>query len=151
MVEFKIKDVAKNIETSTQYIYQIMPELIEKKMAYRNEKNKPIIYDIGVEYLRNKRIENFKVEKNNFKTFESISNEKHNINRFNNFQIEEERESIVAIYKNLYEEQKKETEYWKEMYIDKDRKYNEITSSLLLSQGIEDQPKKKKWGFWNKG
>ena len=149
MVEFRIKEVARNIGTSTQYIYQIMPELVEKKMAYRDERNKPVIYDIGMEYLRNKRMENFKVEKSNFKNYESMINRNADTEELQSLQLDKERENIVAIYKNLYEEQKQETNYWKEMYIDKDKKYNEITSSLLLSPGKEES-KKRKWGFWNK-
>lgn len=153
MVDFTVKEVARHIDTTTQYVYQQIPDLIEKGLAYRDEKKKPFIYDKGLEFLRAKRMTGIQVANKGLQS--NINEQEENTEKSikNEFASDKEIQKIVDIYKSLFEEQKQETKYWKEKFEEKDRAYTEITSSLLLPPGKEEeqqQPKRKKWAFWNR-
>lgn len=153
MVDFTVKEVARHIDTTTQYVYQQIPDLIEKGLAYRDEKKKPFIYDKGLEFLRAKRMTGIQVANKGLQS--NINEQEENTEKpiKNEFASDKEIQKIVDIYKSLFEEQKQETKYWKEKFEEKDRAYTEITSSLLLPPGKEEeqqQPKRKKWAFWNR-
>ena len=150
MADFSVKEIAFNIGTSTQYVYQQMPELESKGMAYRDKKNKPVIYESGLNFLMEKRktglqVANKGLAKNNQQNGEN--EEGTSEKDFASTEIKQ----LLETYKKLYEEQKQETSRWIQMYQEKDRALTEITSSLLLPAGEEkEQPKKKKWGFWHR-
>lgn len=154
MVDFSVKEVARHIDTTTQYVYQQIPDLIEKGLAYRDEKKKPFIYDKGLEFLKAKRMTGIQVANKGLQSNEKEREESIEESTKSEFASNKEIQKIIDIYKNLFEEQKQETKYWKEKFEEKDRAYTEITSSLLLPAGKEEEkeqkPKKKKWGFWNR-
>jgi len=147
MAEFSVKEIARNIDTSTQYVYQQIQYLMDNGLAYRDEKNKPIIYDKGLEFLRNKRMAGLQVANKGLQSDFVNNDENAPKSTKKDFASVENIQEIIAIYKNLYEEQKQEANYWKDMFIEKDRALTEIASSFLLSAGKEEQPKKKKWFF----
>ncbi len=156
MVEFSVKQVANNIDTSTQYVYQQMPDLIGKGLATRDKNGRPIIYDKGLNFLLEKRKTGLQVANKGLKN-KTINNEENTKestkNEFaSNNESAETYKKLYEEFKKLYEEEKQESNRWREMYIEKDTALTQITSSLLLTAGKEaqQQPKRKKWVFWNK-
>lgn len=151
MAEFSVKDVAFNIGTSTQYVYQQVPELVDKGMAYRDKKDKPVIYESGLNFLMEKRKTGLQVANKGLQS-ENVKNEENtDTPKENSFASNEN--LVAELYKKLYEEQKEETKYWREKFEEKDRRLTELTSGLLLNPAKEEEQKsqKKKWGFfWNK-
>lgn len=153
MAEFSVKQVAFNIGTSTQYVYQRMPELINKGMAYKDKKDKPIIYETGLNFLMEKRKAGLQVANKGLAKNKQQNEENEEETSEKDFASAEIKQ-LLETYKKLYEEQKQETSRWIQMYQEKDKALTEITSSLLLPAGQEEQQeqksKKRKWGFWNR-
>ena len=156
MAEFTVKEIARQIQTSTQYVYQQMPLLMKKSLAYRDENNKPIIYDKGLEFLLAKRKTGLQVANKGLQSdFESVEKKPEETNDSEvvteSKVFASEMYKAIEIYKKLYEEQKEEAKYWKEQFIEKDKALTELTSGLLLPPAEESAKKqKKKWGFWNR-
>lgn len=148
-IDFTVKEIAKQLDCSTQYIYSILPQLVEQGLAYKdNEKHSKITVN-GLNYLREKRTSNLQQLNNRtiLQEEEKVENKE-----------EEDFATIMQLnpYKILYEEtlkrceeQKKEIEYWKEMYIEKDKTLTSITSQFLLTDKTEEQKEKKK-GFFKR-
>lgn len=107
---FTVKEVARQLGCSTQYIYSIIPKLNKKGLAYKDNQGRKITND-GLIYLKD--------EKN--KTLKRFENKIGQKTCENNLQPNP--------YKILYEEtlkrceeQKKEIEYWRTLYIESRKK-----------------------------
>lgn len=137
MVEFTVKEIAFQLDSTTQNIYKKLDKLISKGMAYKDSKGHPFVYDTGLEYLKQEKISRQKVVKlKNANTSKSTDNNDKN-------ELQNENETVAKLYKKLYEELKIERDFWKNKFEEKDRAYNEVTSQLLLSSGNQNAVAKK--------
>ena len=142
-LDFKVKEVAKYIETSTQYIYQQIPNMIEKGLAYRDSDGRPFINSSGLNYLKDRRSRTMQGKESKV-----IIEAENNCNINKNENLQTSKESIANPFKILYEETKKrcdeqakEIEYWKSLYEEKDKILMSITSQYLLEGNVEKEKK----------
>ena len=146
MAEYSISEAAKALNyNSVQAIYNQSKELESLGYLKTNTFGKKVITDAGLEYLRIKRIANYRNEESDIRTMEDklMIPEAEIENRF----LREQNQSLkeqVNYFKAKYEEAEKDNKLWKEMYRQRDEIILEKERSMLLPVV------NKKNKFWNK-
>ena len=160
---FSVKEVARNLQISTQAIYKQKEELISKGYMVKNDSNQWEITDNGFNYLQDKKI--------NFVQQHAIGNIQPVVNQVENKQVEAEEEKpknidftsndtvvnlLIEQYKtqlqtltNQLKEVQEQKEYFKAKFEEKDNLLNQYINTHLLpptelqQDNRQDQPTKK--------
>lgn len=148
MAEYTIQEISQALGySSVQAVYKQSKELEELGYMRLNKEGKKVITDDGLQYLKIKRIANYRLD---FKTGdEEKIEEKLTIseseieNKFLKKQIEI-LQNEVAYFKTKSEKYEKDNDLWREMYRDKDKQFLELT----ISKKQENNRKIKKRWFW---
>lgn len=146
MAEYSVSEAAKALNyNSVQAIYNQSKELESLGYLKTNTFGKKVITDEGLEYLRIKRIANYRNEESDIRTMEDklMIPEAEIENRFLREQNQSLKE-LVNYFKAKYEEAEKDNKLWKEMYRQRDEIILEKERSMLLPTV------NKKNRFWNK-
>lgn len=154
---FLIKQVSNDLGITPQAIYKQKEELQKKGYMLKNSTNDWEITSDGYNYLKEKQINRFKrnnvslkeVDTKNFDFQEK--EEKQGLNEtLINF-YETRLEEIKQSYENQLNEQKKQVEYFKNLYEEEKSeriKTNAQYQTYLL--GTAEDNKRHWWQFWNK-
>lgn len=148
MAEYTIQEISQALGySSVQAVYKQSKELEELGYMRLNKEGKKVITDDGLQYLKIKRIANYRLD---FKTGdEEKIEEKLTIseseieNKFLKKQIEI-LQNELAYFKTKSEKYEKDNDLWREMYRDKDKQFLELT----ISKKQENNRKIKKRWFW---
>lgn len=148
MAEYTIQEISQALGySSVQAVYKQSKELEELGYMKLNKEGKKVITDDGLQYLKIKRIANYRLD---FKTGdEEKIEEKLTIseseieNKFLKKQIEM-LQNELTYFKTKSEKYEKDNELWREMYRDKDKQFLELT----ISKKQENNRKIKKRWFW---
>lgn len=146
MAEYSISEAAKALNyNSVQAIYNQSKELESLGYLKTNTFGKKVITYEGLEYLRIKRIANYRNEDSDIRTMEDklMIPEAEIENRFLREQNQSLKE-LVNYFKAKYEEAEKDNKLWKEMYRQRDEIILEKERSMLLPTV------NKKSKFWKK-
>ena len=154
---FLIKQVSSDLGITPQAIYKQKDDLMGKGYMFKNEANDWETTADGYNYLKEKQINRFKRKTTSLKEDEtkSIDNTKETaflglnetLKNFYETRIEEIKQS----YENQLNEQKKQVEYFKNLYEEEKSeriKTNAQYQTYLL--GTAEDNKKHWWQFWNK-
>jgi len=150
MAEYTIQEISKALNySSVQAVYKQSKELEELGYMKLNRDGKKVITDEGLQYLKIKRIANYRLD---FKDDDgSELEEKLTVseaeieNKFLKKQIEM-LQIQVDYFKAKSEEYEKDNSLWREMYRDKDKQFLELT----ISKKQENALIVKKKRFWNR-
>lgn len=161
---FSIKQVASNLQMSTQAIYKQKGELISKGYLLKNNANQWEITDAGFNYLRDKKI-SFMQQQNN-QTMQPVANQVANEEKKEEAKKEQvfeipTNDAVANLVANHYKEQlqtvtnqlKEMTEqrdYFKAKFEEKDNLCNQYMNSHLLPQTEEIQTKQEKQSFFKR-
>lgn len=143
---FSVKEVARNLQISTQAIYKQKEELISKGYMVKNDSNQWEITDNGFNYLQDKKI--------NFVQQHAIGNMQPVVNQVENKQVEAEEEKpknidftsndtvvnlLIEQYKNQLQtltnqlkEAQEQKEYFRAKFEEKDNLLNQYINTHLL-------------------
>ena len=154
---FLIKQVSNDLGITPQAIYKQKEDLQKKGYMLKNSTNDWEITSDGYNYLKEKQINRFK--RNNISLKEvNVKNidfqEKEENNSLNETLInfyETRLEEIKQSYENQLNEQKKQVEYFKNLYEEEKSeriKTNAQYQTYLL--GTAEDNKRHWWQFWNK-
>ena len=154
---FLIKQVSSDLGITPQAIYKQKEELQSKGYMIKNSSNDWEITSDGYNYLKEKQINRFKrnnvsLKENDMKSADSQGKEaKNSLNEtLINF-YETRLEEIKQSYENQLDEQKKQVEYFKNLYEEEKSerlRTNAQYQTYLL--GTAEDNKKHWWQFWNK-
>ena len=154
---FLIKQVSSDLGITPQAIYKQKEELQSKGYMIKNSSNDWEITSDGYNYLKEKQINRFKrnnisLKENDMKSagFQG-KEEKNSLNEtLINF-YETRLEEIKQSYENQLNEQKKQVEYFKNLY--EEEKSERIRTNAQYQTyllGAAEDNKKHWWQFWNK-
>lgn len=145
---FSIKEVANNLQISTQAVYKHIPRLLSEGKAYK-ENNITYITAEGYNELQSKRVANISTSKLQ-NVVQQIGRELQSIDQ----PIEQLKQSPATVSVELYnivQEQLKDMQnqrdYFKSLYEQKDKAFNDIVNQRLLTGTTEGQ---NKITFWNR-
>ena len=154
---FLIKQVSNDLGITPQAIYKQKEELQKKGYMLKNSTNDWEITSDGYNYLKEKQINRFKRNNVSLKGVDTESfdsqdkEEKQGLNEtLINF-YETRLEEIKQSYENQLNEQKKQVEYFKNLYEEEKSeriKTNAQYQTYLL--GTAEDNKRHWWKFWNK-
>lgn len=154
---FLIKQVSSDLGITPQAIYKQKEELQSKGYMIKNSSNDWEITSDGYNYLKEKQINRFKrnnisLKENDMKSADSQGKEaKNSLNEtLINF-YETRLEEIKQSYENQLNEQKKQVEYFKNLY--EEEKSERIRTNAQYQTyllGTAEDNKKHWWQFWNK-
>lgn len=154
---FLIKQVSNDLGITPQAIYKQKEELQKKGYMLKNSTNDWEITSDGYNYLKEKQINRFKRNNVSLKEIDTKSfdfqekEEKQGLNEtLINF-YETRLEEIKQSYENQLNEQKKQVEYFKNLYEEEKSeriKTNAQYQTYLL--GTAEDNKRHWWKFWNK-
>lgn len=149
MAEYTIQEISKALGySSVQAIYKQSKELEELGYMKLNSEGKKVITDDGFQYLKVKRIANYRIDFQNEE--ENKIEEKLLIpeaeieNRFLKQKIELLQQELTY-FKEKSEEYEKDNKVWREMYRDKDKQFLELTISNKQENALAIKKKR----FWN--
>ncbi len=133
MAEYTIQEISKALNySSVQAVYKQSKELEELGYMKLNAEGKKVITDEGLQYLKIKRIANYRLD---FKDDEGLElEEKLTIseaeieNKFLKKQIEM-LQIQLDYFKSKSEQYEKDNSLWRDMYRDKDKQFLELTIS----------------------
>lgn len=154
---FLIKQVSNDLGITPQAIYKQKEELQKKGYMLKNSTNDWEITSDGYNYLKEKQINRFKRNNVSLKEVNTKSidfQEKEENNSLNETLInfyETRLEEIKQSYENQLNEQKKQVEYFKNLYEEEKSeriKTNAQYQTYLL--GTAEDNKRHWWKFWNK-
>ena len=154
---FLIKQVSSDLGITPQAIYKQKEELQSKGYMIKNSSNDWEITSDGYNYLKEKQINRFKrnnisLKENDMKSADfQEKEEKNSLNEtLINF-YETRLEEIKQSYENQLNEQKKQVEYFKNLYEEEksERIRTNAQYQTYLLGTVEDN-KKHWWQFWNK-
>lgn len=154
---FLIKQVSNDLGITPQAIYKQKEELQSKGYMIKNSSNDWEITSDGYNYLKEKQINRFKrnnisLKENDIKSVD-LQGKKEN-NSLNETLInfyETRLEEIKQSYENQINEQKKQVEYFKNLY--EEEKSERIRTNAQYQTyllGTAEDNKKHWWQFWNK-
>src|SRR5574344_359486 len=141
---FLIKQVSSDLGITPQAIYKQKEELQNKGYMIKNSSNDWEITSDGYNYLKEKQINRFK--RNNISLEENNSLNETLINFY-----ETRLEEIKQSYENQLNEQKKQVEYFKNLY--EEEKSERIRANAQYQTyllGTAEDNKRHWWQFWNK-
>ena len=154
---FLIKQVSSDLGITPQAIYKQKEELQSKGYMIKNSSNDWEITSDGYNYLKEKQINRFKrnnvsLKENDMKSADSQGKEaKNSLNEtLINF-YETRLEEIKQSYENQINEQKKQVEYFKNLY--EEEKSERIRTNAQYQTyllGTAEDNKRHWWQFWNK-
>lgn len=154
---FLIKQVSSDLGITPQAIYKQKEELQSKGYMIKNSSNDWEITSDGYNYLKEKQINRFKrnnisLKENDMKSADfQGKKEKNSLNEtLINF-YETRLEEIKQSYENQLNEQKKQVEYFKNLY--EEEKSERIRTNAQYQTyllGTAEDNKKHWWQFWNK-
>lgn len=154
---FLIKQVSSDLGITPQAIYKQKDDLMGKGYMFKNEANDWEITADGYNYLKEKQINRFKrnnisLKENDIKSTNLQGKEENNSLNETLINFYETRlEEIKQSYENQLNEQKKQVEYFKNLYEEEKSeriKTNAQYQTYLL--GTAEDNKKHWWQFWNK-
>ena len=154
---FFVKQVAKDLGITPQAIYKQKEDLIDKGYMLKTTTNDWEITAEGYNYLKEKQINRVKRKQAELKedTVESIELQgKEENNSLNETLInfyETRLEEIKQSYENQLNEQKKQVEYFKNLY--EEEKSERIRANAQYQTyllGTAEDNKRHWWQFWNK-
>lgn len=154
---FLIKQVSNDLGITPQAIYKQKEELQKKGYMLKNSTNDWEITSDGYNYLKEKQINRFKRNNISLKEVDTKSADfqgKGENNSLNETLInfyETRLEEIKQSYENQLNEQKKQVEYFKNLYEEEKSeriKTNAQYQTYLL--GTAEDNKRHWWKFWNK-
>lgn len=154
---FFIKQVSNDLGITPQAIYKQKEELQKKGYMLKNSTNDWEITSDGYNYLKEKQINRFKRNNISLKEVDTKSADfqgKKENNSLNETLInfyETRLEEIKQSYENQLNEQKKQVEYFKNLYEEEKSeriKTNAQYQTYLL--GTAEDNKRHWWKFWNK-
>lgn len=155
---FLIKQVSSDLGITPQAIYKQKEELQSKGYMIKNSSNDWEITSDGYNYLKEKQINRFKrnnisLKENDMKSADfQGKEEKNSLNEtLINF-YETRLEEIKQSYENQLNEQKKQVEYFKNLY--EEEKSERIRTNAQYQTyllGTAEDNEKHWWQFWNKG
>lgn len=153
MAEFTIQEVSKALGySSVQAIYKQSKELEELGYMKLNSEGKKVITDSGLQYLKIKRIANYRLDFKDDDGYELedklMISEAEMENKFLKNQIEILQEQLTY-FKTKSEKYEKDNELWREMYRDKDKQFLELTISKKQEKGLKNR-RKRLWNFIKK-
>lgn len=154
---FVIKQVSNDLGITPQAIYKQKEELQSKGYMIKNSSNDWEITSDGYNYLKEKQINRFK--RNNISLKENVMKNidlqgKEENNSLNETLInfyETRLEEIKQSYENQLNEQKKQVEYFKNLY--EEEKSERIRTNAQYQTyllGTAEDNKRHWWQFWNK-
>ena len=153
---FLIKQVSSDLGITPQAIYKQKEELQSKGYMIKNSSNDWEITSDGYNYLKEKQINRFKrnnisLKENDMKSADfQGKEEKNSLNEtLINF-YETRLEEIKQSYENQLNEQKKQVEYFKNLY--EEEKSERIRTNAQYQTYLLGTAEDKKhwWQFWNK-
>lgn len=154
---FLIKQVSNDLGITPQAIYKQKEELQSKGYMIKNSSNDWEITSDGYNYLKEKQINRFKrnnvsLKENDIKSVDLQEKEENNSLNETLINFYETRlEEIKQSYENQLNEQKKQVEYFKNLYEEEKSeriKTNAQYQTYLL--GTAEDNKRHWWQFWNK-
>ena len=154
---FLIKQVSNDLGITPQAIYKQKEELQSKGYMLKNSSNDWEITSDGYNYLKEKQINMFKRNNTSLKENETKSLDlqgKEESNSLNETLIkfyESRLEEIKQSYENQLNEQKKQVEYFKNLY--EEEKSERIRANAQYQTyllGTAEDNKRHWWQFWNK-
>ena len=154
---FLIKQVSNDLGITPQAIYKQKEELQSKGYMIKNSSNDWEITSDGSNYLKEKQINRFKrnnisLKENDIKNVDLQGKEENNSLNETLINFYETRlEEIKQSYENQLNEQKKQVEYFKNLYEEEKSeriKTNAQYQTYLL--GTAEDNKRHWWKFWNK-
>ena len=154
---FLIKQVSSDLGITPQAIYKQKEELQSKGYMIKNSSNDWEITSDGYNYLKEKQINRFKrnnvsLKENDMKSADSQGKEaKNSLNVTLIYFYETRLEEIKQSYENQLDEQKKQVEYFKNLY--EEEKSERIRTNAQYQTyllGPAEDNKKHWWQFWNK-
>lgn len=153
MAEFTIQEVSKALGySSVQAIYKQSKELEELGYMKLNSEGKKVITDSGLQYLKIKRIANYRLDFKDDDGYELedklMISEAEMENKFLKNQIEILQQQL-NYFKAKSEKYEKDNELWREMYRDKDKQFLELTISKKQEKGLNNR-RKRLWNFRRK-
>lgn len=153
MAEFTIQEVSKALGySSVQAIYKQSKELEELGYMKLNSEGKKVITDSGLQYLKIKRIANYRLDFKDDDGYELedklMISEAEMENKFLKNQIEILQQQLTY-FKTKSEKYEKDNELWREMYRDKDKQFLELTISKKQEKGLKSR-RKRLWNFSRK-
>jgi len=153
MAEFTIQEVSKALGySSVQAIYKQSKELEELGYMKLNSEGKKVITDSGLQYLKIKRIANYRLDFKDDDGYELedklMISEAEIENKYLKNQIEILQQQLTY-FKTKSEKYEKDNELWREMYRDKDKQFLELTISKKQEKGLKNR-RKRLWNFSRK-
>lgn len=153
MAEFTIQEVSKALGySSVQAIYKQSKELEELGYMKLNSEGKKVITDSGLQYLKIKRIANYRLDFKDDDGYELedklMISEAEIENKYLKNQIEILQQQLTY-FKTKSEKYEKDNELWREMYRDKDKQFLELTISKKQEKGLKNS-RKRLWNFSRK-
>lgn len=154
---FLIKQVSNDLGITPQAIYKQKEELQKKGYMLKNSTNDWEITSDGYNYLKEKQINRFKRNNISLKEVDTKSADfqgKGENNSLNETLInfyETRLEEIKQSYENQLNEQKKQVEYFKNLY--EEEKSERIKTNVQYQTyllGTAEDNKRHWWKFWNK-
>lgn len=154
---FLIKQVSNDLGITPQAIYKQKEELQSKGYMIKNSSNDWEITSDGYNYLKEKQINRFKrnnisLKENDIKSADLKGKEENNSLNETLINFYETRlEEIKQSYENQINEQKKQVEYFKNLYEEEKSeriKTNAQYQTYLL--GTAEDNKRHWWHFWGK-
>ena len=155
---FLIKQVSNDLGITPQAIYKQKEELQSKGYMIKNSSNDWEITSDGYNYLKEKQINRFKrnnisLKENDIKSVDLQGKEENNSLNETLINFYETRlEEIKQSYENQINEQKKQVEYFKNLY--EEEKSERIRTNAQYQTyllGTAEDNKRHWWQFWNKG
>lgn len=141
---FTVKEVANNLQLSTQAIYKQIPRLKKEGKAY-SESNILYITQEGYNELQSKRVAN-KSSNRLEQVVQTVGKELQDLER-----VEKKPATVSIELYNIVQEQLKDMQnqrdYFKSLYEQKDKAFNDIVNQRLLTGTTEGQ---NKITFWNR-
>ena len=154
---FLIKQVSSDLGITPQAIYKQKEELQNKGYMIKNSSNDWEITSDGYNYLKEKQINRFKrnnisLKENDIKSTNLQGKEENNSLNETLINFYETRlEEIKQSYENQLNEQKKQVEYFKNLY--EEEKSERIRANAQYQTyllGTAEDNKRHWWQFWNK-
>ena len=154
---FLIKQVSSDLGITPQAIYKQKEELQSKGYMIKNSSNDWEITSDGYNYLKEKQINRFKrnnisLKENDIKSTNLQGKEENNSLNETLINFYETRlEEIKQSYENQLDEQKKQVEYFKNLY--EEEKSERIRTNAQYQTyllGTAEDNKRHWWQFWNK-
>lgn len=142
MVEYSVKEVAGQLDTTTQNIYRQVEYLVNNGLAHRDSKNKPKINTAGVNFLMDKKNyvanSNCKLDNNNIVS---------NTNNTSNYDTIIENSLVVKELKEQVNYLKIQIDTWKNLYYEtkEDMNKKDMMLNTFLLDTASGNKKNNNW------